>query len=84
MQRAQRLDDHAGSVIRLHDDGRVPADNPFVAQPGALPEKFTIGNRNVQGAALHPRPANCGRTSTGRRAATRSTSSVPASTTAGR
>ncbi|MFT3963527.1 PQQ-dependent sugar dehydrogenase [Propionivibrio sp.] len=55
MARAQRLDDHAGSVIRLHDDGRVPADNPFVAVPGALPEKFTLGNRNVQGAALHPR-----------------------------
>jgi glucose/arabinose dehydrogenase len=54
-KRAQRLDDHAGSVIRLHDDGRIPADNPFVEQPGALPEKFTIGNRNVQGAALHPR-----------------------------
>jgi hypothetical protein len=53
-QRAQRLDDHAGSVIRLHDDGRIPVDNPFVQQPGALPEKFTIGNRNIQGAALHP------------------------------
>ena len=54
MERAQRLDDHAGSVIRLHDDGRVPADNPFVARQGALPEKFTLGNRNIQGAALHP------------------------------
>jgi len=54
MDRAQRLDDHAGSVIRLHDDGRVPADNPFVAVPNALPEKFTLGNRNIQGAALHP------------------------------
>ena len=54
MGRAQRLDDHAGSVIRLHDDGRVPADNPFVALPNALPEKFTLGNRNIQGAALHP------------------------------
>ena len=54
VQRAQRLDDHAGSVIRLHDDGRVPQDNPFVARPGALPEKFTVGNRNIQGAALHP------------------------------
>jgi len=53
-QRAQRLDDHAGSVIRLHDDGRVPPDNPFVGQPGVLPEKYTLGNRNVQGAALHP------------------------------
>ena len=53
-ERAQRLDDHAGSVIRLHDDGRVPADNPFVKRPGAKPEKFTLGNRNMQGAALHP------------------------------
>ena len=55
MPRAQRMDDHAGSVIRLHDDGRVPADNPFVMQAGAKPEKFTLGNRNMQGAALHPR-----------------------------
>ncbi|MFO0255437.1 MAG: PQQ-dependent sugar dehydrogenase [Betaproteobacteria bacterium] len=55
MPRAQRMDDHAGSVIRLHDDGRLPADNPFVMQAGARPEKFTLGNRNMQGAALHPR-----------------------------
>ena len=52
--RAQKLDDHAGSVIRLHDDGRVPADNPFARRAGALPEKWTLGNRNMQGAALHP------------------------------
>lgn len=52
--RAQKLDDHAGSVIRLHDDGRVPADNPFAKRTGALPEKWTLGNRNMQGAALHP------------------------------
>ena len=54
-ERAQKLDDHAGSVIRLHDDGRVPVDNPFVKRVDALPEKFTLGNRNMQGAALHPR-----------------------------
>ena len=54
MQRAQRPGDHAGSVIRLHDDGRVPRDNPFVGKPGWKPEKFTLGNRNMQGAALHP------------------------------
>lgn len=53
--RAQKLDDHAGSVIRLHDDGRVPADNPFAKRAGALPEKWTLGNRNMQGAALHPK-----------------------------
>ena len=55
MERAQKADDHAGSVIRLHDDGRVPADNPFVGRPGWKPEKYTLGNRNLQGAALHPR-----------------------------
>jgi glucose/arabinose dehydrogenase len=54
MQRAQRLDDHAGSVVRLEADGRVPPDNPFVGRPGARPEIFSLGNRNVQGAALHP------------------------------
>ena len=52
--RAQKLDDHAGSVIRLHDDGRVPANNPFVKMAGAFAEKWTLGNRNMQGAALHP------------------------------
>ncbi|MGH8620769.1 MAG: PQQ-dependent sugar dehydrogenase [Burkholderiales bacterium] len=55
MERAQKPDDHAGSVIRLHDDGRVPKDNPFVGRPGWKPEKYTLGNRNIQGAALHPR-----------------------------
>ena len=53
--RAQKLDDHAGSVIRLHDDGRVPADNPFAKRAGALPEKWTLGNRNMQGVTLHPK-----------------------------
>lgn len=53
-ERAQKPDDHAGSVIRLHDDGRVPKDNPFVGKPGWKPEKFTLGHRNMQGAALHP------------------------------
>jgi aldose sugar dehydrogenase len=51
---AQDLSNHNGTTIRLHDDGRVPADNPFVGQSGALPEIFTYGNRNAQGMALHP------------------------------
>ena len=55
MRRAQRLDDHAGSVVRLNDDGGVPKDNPFANRKEAKPEKFTIGNRNIQGAALHPK-----------------------------
>jgi glucose/arabinose dehydrogenase len=54
MQRAQAPRDHAGSVIRLYDDGRVPADNPFIGQAEQLPEVFSRGNRNLQGAAIHP------------------------------
>jgi glucose/arabinose dehydrogenase len=53
-ERAQKLGDHAGSVIRLHDDGRIPEDNPFRSIPGAQPEIFSYGHRNIQGAALHP------------------------------
>ena len=54
MARAQRPDDHAGAVIRLHDDGRVPQDNPWFGQAGAMPESWTRGHRNIQGAAFHP------------------------------
>ena len=54
MQRAQMPNNHHGSVIRLHDDGRVPKDNPFVGREGWKPEKFDLGHRNMQGAALHP------------------------------
>lgn len=52
--RAQRLNDHAGSIVRLHDDGRIPRDNPLFAQPGARPEIWSWGHRNPQGAALNP------------------------------
>ncbi|MEN8213632.1 MAG: PQQ-dependent sugar dehydrogenase, partial [Pseudomonadota bacterium] len=55
MPRAQRLDDHAGSIIRLHDDGSIPRDNPFVSRSDALPEIYSYGHRNAQGIALHPR-----------------------------
>jgi aldose sugar dehydrogenase len=54
MRRAQDLSDHAGTTIRLHDDGRVPQDNPFARRRGALPEIFTYGNRNAQGMVVHP------------------------------
>jgi glucose/arabinose dehydrogenase len=52
--RAQTLDSHLGKVVRIERDGRVPADNPFVGRGGALPEIWSYGHRNVQGAALHP------------------------------
>ena len=43
-----------GKVYRLHDDGRIPADNPFVGQANAKEAIFTYGNRNPQGMAIHP------------------------------
>ena len=52
--RAQDLGDHAGSIIRLTEDGGVPEDNPYLSDPDAKPEIFAIGNRNVQGAAMNP------------------------------
>lgn len=51
---AQTLDNHLGKIVRLRKDGRVPADNPFVKKPGALPEIWSYGHRNLQGAALGP------------------------------
>ncbi|HET9699501.1 MAG TPA: PQQ-dependent sugar dehydrogenase [Burkholderiales bacterium] len=53
-ERAQRLDQLQGKVVRLKDDGGIPADNPFVGRAGARPEIFTYGNRNIQGAAVNP------------------------------
>lgn len=49
---AQDLSRHNGSVIRVRRDGTVPGDNPFVGQGGALPEIWSYGHRNPQGAAL--------------------------------
>ncbi|MDO9599920.1 MAG: PQQ-dependent sugar dehydrogenase [Azoarcus sp.] len=52
--RAQDLDSHLGKIVRIRPDGSVPPDNPFVGRKGALPEIWSYGHRNVQGAALHP------------------------------
>jgi glucose/arabinose dehydrogenase len=51
---AQDLTNHHGRTIRLHDDGRVPADNPFVGRADARPEIWSYGHRNPQGLAIHP------------------------------
>ncbi len=52
--KAQTLDNHQGKVIRVNADGTVPKDNPFVKTPGALPEIWSYGHRNMQGAAINP------------------------------
>ncbi|NIC41214.1 PQQ-dependent sugar dehydrogenase [Aquabacterium sp. A08] len=54
MADAQTLDNHHGKVVRLRKDGGVPADNPLVGRPGALPEIWSWGHRNLQGAAWGP------------------------------
>lgn len=53
-ERAQDMDTTLGKIIRINRDGSIPDDNPFVGQANALPEIWTYGHRNVQGAALHP------------------------------
>jgi aldose sugar dehydrogenase len=54
MQEAQKLDNHIGKVVRVNKDGSVPRDNPFVGRAGALPEIWSYGHRNAQGATLAP------------------------------
>ena len=51
---AQDLGSHFGKVVRINPDGSVPPDNPFVNRPGALPEIWSYGHRNIQSAALDP------------------------------
>jgi len=52
--RAQKPDDHGGKVLRLRDDGTVPADNPFINKAGYRPEIYSLGHRSPQGLAVHP------------------------------
>ena len=46
---SQNMSNHAGSIIRLSLDGRVPADNPFVGQKNRRYEIWSYGHRNPQG-----------------------------------
>lgn len=48
----QDLTSHAGTIMRLHRDGRVPQDNPFIGRNDALPEIWSYGHRNPQGLAV--------------------------------
>lgn len=51
---AQELSKDQGKVVRLHEDGKIPTDNPFVNTPGAKPEIWSYGHRNPQGMVMHP------------------------------
>lgn len=50
----QKLDNTNGKIHRLNDDGTVPADNPFVNTPGAVPSIYSYGHRNPQGLCFNP------------------------------
>ena len=52
--RAQDPFDHGGKVIRIRDDGSIPADNPFAANRRGDPAVYTLGHRNAQGLAWEP------------------------------
>lgn len=52
---AQDLSHPAGKIFRVHDDGRIPEDNPFVGVKDALPGIWSYGHRNPQGLAMDPR-----------------------------
>jgi aldose sugar dehydrogenase len=51
-EQAQNRESHLGSILRLTEDGKPAADNPFAGQAGARPEIWSFGHRNVQGLAL--------------------------------
>jgi len=51
---AQNPANHLGKIIRIDREGKAPADNPFVKRDGTAPEIWSLGHRNIQGAALHP------------------------------
>jgi len=50
----QTLENHSGKMHRIHDDGTIPEDNPFVNTPGAVPSIYSYGHRNPQGTTMHP------------------------------
>ena len=51
---SQDPNSHIGKILRIRDDGSVPADNPFVSRPGYKPEIYSLGHRNPLGLAFHP------------------------------
>jgi glucose/arabinose dehydrogenase len=54
-RQARDLASHLGKIVRIRPDGAVPADNPFEDRAGARPEIWSLGHRNVLGAALDGR-----------------------------
>ena len=51
-EQAQALDNHFGKIVRINTDGSIPEDNPFTTTPGALPDIWSYGHRNLQGLVI--------------------------------
>ena len=51
-EKAQRLDNHFGKIIRINRDGSIPQDNPFISDPNALSDIYSYGHRNMQGLVV--------------------------------
>ena len=54
MDPAQTFDNNLGKIIRLHDDGRIPNDNPFKEMGFPANTIWSLGHRNVLGIAFAP------------------------------
>jgi len=50
----QNIERDGGKVYRIHDDGRIPVDNPFVKDRNAKKAIYSYGHRNPQGMVKHP------------------------------
>lgn len=53
-EEAQNPANHIGKVVRIDGDGKPAPGNPYIDKPGSAPEVWSLGHRNIQGAALHP------------------------------
>jgi aldose sugar dehydrogenase len=51
---AQTLNNHLGKVLRIHEDGKIPKDNPYVNTPNSKPEVWSYGHRNPNGLTVNP------------------------------
>lgn len=67
---AQQPDSNLGKIVRVNADGSIPEDNPFANKDGALPDIYTLGNRNPLGGAIHPESGKLWVNEMGPRAAT--------------
>jgi len=52
---AQKLDNHLGKVIRITPEGKPAPGNPFIGQPGVLPEIWAYGVRSPEGLTFDPK-----------------------------